>query len=156
MQFFLPRCCLTSLVLILLPTDLPSRCLPSATGHTSSLGQLVSLVLGYAFGRILWPLFSAPAPHSVSTEISVAHHLDPQLKQLLCFSVLYCFSNGWEPEETVDSPLCTLMPFPEVAGFRKGSSQREEIQACHGASQLFLLHLQHFCYRNLPCSITKT
>lgn len=30
--------------------------------------------------------------------------------------------------------LCSWMLFPELDGFRKGGSQKEEVQACHGAS----------------------
>lgn len=34
-------------------------------------------------------------------------------------------------------PLCTWMLFPELGGFRKGSSQKEEIQAFHGANSTY-------------------
>lgn len=64
MHYFLQCCCLTTLVLF--PTDLPSRCLPSSTGPSSSLVLLVSLVLAYAFGGIFWWLFSAAAPNLAS------------------------------------------------------------------------------------------
>lgn len=85
MQYFLQRCCLTTLVLF--PTDLPSRCLPLSTGHSSSFVFLVSLMLAYAFTGILWWLFSAAAPNLASMQIPLAHHPDQQLKRLLRFSV---------------------------------------------------------------------
>lgn len=34
-------------------------------------------------------------------------------------------------------PLCTWMLFPQLDGFRKGGSQKEEVQACHGASSTY-------------------
>lgn len=33
--------------------------------------------------------------------------------------------------------LSTWMLFPELDGFRKGGSQKEEVQACHGASSTY-------------------
>lgn len=104
MQYFLQCCCLTTLVLF--QTDLSSRCLPSSTGHSSSLVLLVSLVLAYAFAVIFWWPFNAAAPNLASTQIPLAHHPDPQLKRLLCFSIWFYFSNGWQTKKTVDSPQC--------------------------------------------------
>lgn len=34
-------------------------------------------------------------------------------------------------------PLRTCTLFPELDGFRKGGSQKEEVQACHGASSTY-------------------
>lgn len=56
---------------------------------------------------------------------------------LLC-SVLFQQWMGTQKEGGFTTvPLCTLMLFPEMAGFRKGSSQQEELQACHGTASYF-------------------
>lgn len=102
----------------------------------------ISLLLGYALGRILWPLFGAAAPNSASTQTSVSRCPEPWLERLLCFSLLYCFSKGWGPKKTVDSPCAFVhINVPRGGSFRKRGSRKENMPACCGASQLVLLYL---------------